>query len=144
MQVEGRCDPISEANVRFMCIAVMAAVALSGCAEMGWYKQGATTTDLHRDTYTCEKDVRQSGYYGGGGGADRNMRDFYTRCMRAAGWTRMSREDYEATKQRSLPGPSANVQRPVSYHPTPYSDRSSVLPEAAFNFPKLSDGYRRP
>jgi hypothetical protein len=35
----------------------------------------------------CERDLRQSGYYGGGIAGQLNMRDFYNRCMEANGWT---------------------------------------------------------
>jgi len=54
---------------------------------MIWDKSGATQDDYNRDSYECEKDARQSGYYGGELVGKMNMRDFFKRCMVSRGYT---------------------------------------------------------
>jgi hypothetical protein len=65
-------------------------LVVQGCAPMVWDKAGATEQDFKRDSYGCERDVRQSGYYGQGLGAQLEMQAFYKRCMEANGWTARS------------------------------------------------------
>ena len=70
-------------------IALMGAVALclAGCAPTRvWVKPGATQADFNTDEYSCEKDARQSGYFGTGFVGVANMQGFYSRCMVAHGW----------------------------------------------------------
>lgn len=69
-------------------IAAAAFAALAGCASpMMWNKYGATQTDYQQDSYVCEKDARQSGYFGGGITGAINMREFFKHCMVAHGWS---------------------------------------------------------
>ena len=63
------------------------AVGLSSCARIVWDKPGASQQDYAVDSYNCEKDMRQSGYYGGGLVGAINASDFESRCMVAHGWT---------------------------------------------------------
>lgn len=65
----------------------MGLVTLTGCAQIVWNKPGATQQDFQRDSYQCERDARQSGYFGGGLAGAINFREFQQRCMMAAGWT---------------------------------------------------------
>jgi hypothetical protein len=51
-----------------------------------WDKPGATHTDYDQDSYACEKDTRQSGYFGGGIIGGLNAREFFKRCMAAHGY----------------------------------------------------------
>lgn len=146
--------------MRSILLTTLAAAALSGCAERGWYKPGATQADFQRDTYTCEKDVRQSGYYGEGIPAQKEMMNFYGRCMGAAGWTSATREEFEKRKEGSSAAPPPNYVRKSAYSsgratpptgsswpPTPREfprdHLSEVLPEAAFNLPKISASHRQ-
>ncbi len=69
-----------------LALVIIAAFALAGCARMLWYKEGATQADFRKDTYECEKDARQSGYFGTGFAAQLNMKDFQERCMMARGY----------------------------------------------------------
>ncbi len=57
---------------------------VAGCvtARATWVKQGGTQSEHDRDTYECERDARQSGYFEGA----MNMREFFGRCMAARGW----------------------------------------------------------
>lgn len=53
---------------------------------MMWVKPGATDADFRRDHYECERDARQSGYFGTGLVGAMNMAEFAKRCMRARGY----------------------------------------------------------
>ena len=67
--------------------AAILVFVLSGCAETIWDKQGATQADFNKDSYECERDARQSGYFGSGLAGSLAMKEFYERCMVARGWT---------------------------------------------------------
>jgi len=67
--------------------AIALTALLVGCAPMIWDKSDATQDDYNRDSYECEKDARQSGYYGGGIAGSIEMRNFFKRCMTAKGYT---------------------------------------------------------
>ena len=69
-------------------LAVAAAITLgvAGCAKDVWVKPGATQADFNVDRYACERDARQSGYFGTGLVGALNMKGFYERCMVAHGW----------------------------------------------------------
>ena len=58
---------------------------LSGCAPTIWDKPGATQVDFSRESYECERDVRQSRTGSGLLGA-LDARGFYNRCMAAHGY----------------------------------------------------------
>ena len=67
--------------------AAIVVCALSGCAHVPIYhKDGATQQQFAEDKYNCEKDARQSGYFGGGFIGAANMRNFFAQCMNAHGW----------------------------------------------------------
>lgn len=69
-------------------VTVGVALGLSACATpMVWDKGGATQQDYNKDSYECEKDARQSGYFGGGIVGAINMQEFFKQCMVAHGWT---------------------------------------------------------
>jgi hypothetical protein len=69
-------------------IILLVVVAFSGCARTIWYRQGATEADYSRDSYDCERDARQSGYFGSGYAGLANMEGFFERCMGAHGYVR--------------------------------------------------------
>ena len=67
--------------------AMIIACSLSGCVHTAiYYKAGASQQQFTEDKYGCEKDARQSGYYGGGIVGAMNMRSFFAQCMNAHGW----------------------------------------------------------
>jgi hypothetical protein len=73
----------------FLIVSV-AALTLAACAEPAGYfvKPGASTDDLRRDAYACEKDARSVSYsFGTGMAAPLYARDFAMRCMAASGWS---------------------------------------------------------
>ena len=78
--------------------------SLTSCANQQrvWTRDGATDQDFTTDKYECEKDVRQSGYFGAGLIGAANMSNFAARCMEARGW----RLEAQASAQDS---PTADV-----------------------------------
>lgn len=72
-------------SIRGVLLVLMLGL-LAGCAKT-WDKPGATAQDFNIDSYNCEKDARQSGYFGGGLIGLANFQSFIDRCMVAHGWT---------------------------------------------------------
>ena len=74
-------------------------------------KDGATEQDVSRDTYACERDMRQSGYYGGGIVGAVNAQGFYNRCMDASGYHRVATTNGQTTYNNNLParGPGSDA-----------------------------------
>jgi hypothetical protein len=69
-------------------IVVCITAFMFGCAPANqWVKAGASQQDFSTDSYDCEKDARQSGYYGGGLVGAVNMQAFFNRCLGAHGWS---------------------------------------------------------
>ena len=67
---------------------LLATLILCGCATPRvWNKPGATQSDFASDSYSCEKDSRQSGYFGTGIAGALNMQSFFDKCMVAHGWS---------------------------------------------------------
>ena len=66
---------------------ILVTALLVGCAAPKlWNKAGSTQSDYNADSYACEKDSRQSGYFGTGLVGSLNMQNFFDRCMVARGW----------------------------------------------------------
>jgi hypothetical protein len=74
-----------------------------GCAPGKWSKDGAAQQDFATDSYDCEKDARQSGYYGGGLVGAANMQGFFNRCMEAHGWRLVNAASTSASITTSSP-----------------------------------------
>jgi len=67
---------------------ILLVAAVSSCAKpMIWDKSDATQAEYNKDAYECEKDARQSGYFGSGIAGAINMREFFKSCMVARGYT---------------------------------------------------------
>jgi TPR repeat protein len=64
--------------------------AVGSCGRTYWTKDGFNQTDWNRDTYECERDMRQSGYYGTGLVGVINAQEFFERCLIARGYYRES------------------------------------------------------
>jgi len=75
-------------GMRKRLVVVVVGTTLSACAPAIWDKPGATEADFKADHYNCEKDARQSGYFGGGVIGAINMHNFFEQCMVAHGWTK--------------------------------------------------------
>lgn len=59
-----------------------AAVTLAACAQIDFYKAGASMQDKATDMYECERDARQVRY-----GQYESPMGFFVRCMAARRWT---------------------------------------------------------
>jgi hypothetical protein len=70
-------------------------IAAAGCARTYWTKPGFNQADWNRDSYECERDMRQSGYYGSGLIGALNAQDFQEPCLVAKGY-------YKSTPARSV------------------------------------------
>lgn len=64
-------------------------LVLSGCAPTVWGKPGLTQQQWMTERYQCEKDARQSQYFGGGLAGAINMRNFFNQCLEAHGYRRV-------------------------------------------------------
>jgi hypothetical protein len=62
-------------------------LSILGCApRWHWAKRGATQQDFMSDSYECERDARQSGYFGQGMYGLVNFQLFQERCLMARGY----------------------------------------------------------
>lgn len=69
--------------------AVIGLLSLSCCTITShWSKPGGTQAEFNKDSYECERDMRQSGHFGEGMAASFAMEGFYERCMVARGYTK--------------------------------------------------------
>ena len=67
-------------------LILLAIVILSGCATTIWVHPEYTPEKWSKDSYECERDARQSGYFGTGLSGSINFQAFYERCLRSKGW----------------------------------------------------------
>lgn len=104
-------------------LGVAALVLLSACAPMIWDKKGATQQDYNQDHYACEKDARQSGYFGTGIVGAINIRDFFQECMVAHGWTLRGQASSE-----SSPSNEGSAETAV---PSAGTDTANIKPRQA-------------
>jgi hypothetical protein len=74
---------------------------LVGCARFIWVKPGASQQDFQRDAYECERDMRQSGYFGSGVAAAIESQNFQERCMVARGWSKQRADGGASSEIRS-------------------------------------------
>lgn len=72
---------------------ILLAAVLAGCAKPTYRHPDYTPQLWSRDSYECERDMRQSGHFGGGIAAGIAMRNFYDRCLAARGWTKVTEPD---------------------------------------------------
>jgi hypothetical protein len=91
-----------------MLIGILLA-ALAACSpQYEWRKPGSTQADFRRDAYECERDMRQSGYFGSGLAAAFEAQAFQERCMEAKGYYKAplssSAADAETIVSCDMPG----------------------------------------
>ena len=67
-------------------LLVVACAGTIGCARTVWVHPDYTPALFNKDSYECERDARQSGYFGTGIAGAINMQSFFDRCMVARGW----------------------------------------------------------
>ena len=49
-----------------LVVGVLSVLAVFGCTRVVWIKPGVSEQEFRVDSYACEKDMRQSGYFGTG------------------------------------------------------------------------------
>lgn len=79
-------------------MAISGSILLLSACTTYWAMPGATQSDLTRDSYECERDARQSGYFNNGF----ELIAFAQRCMMARGWMKVS----APTAEKHADGPS--------------------------------------
>ena len=84
-------------------------VTLTGCVRLVWMKPGVTDEEFRVDDYACERDMRQSGYFGGGFSGAMNAQTFYNKCMESKGYRKMREADPPLTRN----APPAAEPQPV-------------------------------
>ena len=67
-------------------VAVLLLAGLAGWANKVWVKADGTESNFTQDHYECERDMRQSGYYGTGLTGAINAQGFFNQCMQARGY----------------------------------------------------------
>ena len=74
-------------KVCIILFGIVLILSLYGCAsKYRLVKYGATQQEVAKDNYECERDARQSGYFGGGIVGEINMRNFFERCLLVRGY----------------------------------------------------------
>jgi hypothetical protein len=100
------------------CFALLLSVlSVAGCVRMVWTKEDFTEQEFRVDAYACERDVRQSGYFGTGGEAAGNAQGFYRRCMESKGYRRVQESELQA-QPSSPPASTPRMARGTPPAPT--------------------------
>ena len=81
---------IARPGLMLLCVA--------GCTPTTWYKPGASQQDFTTTSYECERDARQSGYFGIGLSGAIEMASFQARCMGAHGYSRVGAQEAVAAQ----------------------------------------------
>jgi len=78
---------------------LISALLFIGCAAQYVWKHPDHNDQarFNRDAYECERDMRQSGYFGGGLTGQINAQQFQERCMVARGYYKVRRDEPERT-----------------------------------------------
>ena len=69
-------------------LVVLGLLALTACSHIVYTNPNYTPELWAKDRYECERDARQSGYFGTGIYGALQMQGFFDRCMEARGWTK--------------------------------------------------------
>jgi hypothetical protein len=101
-------------NYRAFALGFLA-ILLSGCGPRAvWVKPGASQQDFTTDRYSCERDTRQSGYFGTGLIGAINMQHFFDSCMNAHGWYLQQQAPVAAASAPAAA--SATADGPANYN----------------------------
>lgn len=69
---------------------------LTACSESAWYRPDGSRANIVADRYFCERDFRQSHYFGRGIVFAMNAGEFFGRCMNAKGWERRKKSEADS------------------------------------------------
>ena len=75
--------------MKLLIAAVLTVLTLTACARTVWTRNSFTQQEFDRESYECERDARQSGYFGDGLIGALNMQNFFDRCMVSMGWSKV-------------------------------------------------------
>jgi hypothetical protein len=79
-------------------LVLLAVVMLFGCAPATvWVHREYTPEKWAKDSYECERDARQSGYFGTGISGSINMQNFFNRCLESKGWMKQQQTSVRET-----------------------------------------------
>ena len=98
---------------RASLLAAFYVLASAGCTRSVWTKAAFTEEEFRADDYSCERDMRQSGYFGTGWVGALNAKGFYERCMQAKGYRKVRESDLaneSCTPARTCTSPSPQPQ----------------------------------
>ncbi len=84
-------------------LLLVVGVLASGCAQTVWTKSGLTEAEFRADDYACERDMRQSGYFGTGIAGALNAKGFRERCMQSKGYRKATEEEMNSPGFRTFP-----------------------------------------
>jgi hypothetical protein len=62
------------------------ALILAGCAQTFWTKGDFSRQEFLADRYACERDMRQSGHFGGGLLGEMSRQVFFNQCLESKGY----------------------------------------------------------
>ncbi len=83
--------------MRTLCLSVLFLVS-TGCTQYVWQRTDGRTDQaaieqFRKDRYECERDMRQSGYYGAGAYGAVEAKGFGERCMQARGYNKVPADE---------------------------------------------------
>src|SRR5690348_4712905 len=67
-------------DMKKLVVLLALATLVASCAPKVWVKPGVSQQEFTMDRYNCEKDARQSGYFGTGLVGAINMSNFFDSC----------------------------------------------------------------
>jgi hypothetical protein len=87
-----------KSKTKLLLIGLML-VGLSGCAQYIWRHGQFNQAAWNRDSYECERDMRQSAYFGGGLAGAIAAGEFQERCLIAKGYWKEKVEERKPAAQ---------------------------------------------
>ncbi len=126
---------------RFCVAAAISLLIVTSCQHVVWTKAGFNPADWNRDRYECERDMRQSGYYGGGLVGEANAASFFASCLIARGYYKTDGNQLAGSApQPSAPSQGAAVPAIPEYPPdAPPGFSITTVRAGTGAAPKLSD-----
>jgi hypothetical protein len=96
-EVEIRESHLSQFSLKKL-IVVTSALLFIGCTQYVWkHPDHNDQARFNRDAYECERDMRQSGYFGSGLTGSINAQQFQERCMVARGYYKVESDQPQTT-----------------------------------------------
>ena len=84
----------------YMLVALITILLATGCTRYVWTKSNLTEQEFRSDSYACERDMRQSGYFGTGLVGALNSQDFFARCMKSKGYEKAPADQFQRIYSR--------------------------------------------